>query len=202
MVFNWTGFYIGAHGGGAFGEKCFTDPILGLSDGCHDNDGWLAGGQVGFNWQTGNFVFGVEFSGSAARIDGSHTTLLLPPDTLQSRVDGIFLLTGRVGMTWDRILAYVTGGGAWVRDKYDYTTAGLVSSASEDRWGWTVGAGLEFAFTPNWSIAAQYNYIDLGDKSRTFNGAAGTFAYDIDQQLHLATVRVNYRFGGPVVARY
>ena len=69
--YNWSGFYIGAHGGGGWGEKCFAD--TGLSDGCHDTDGWLGGGQVGFNVQSGQFVFGVEFSGSWADISGSHT---------------------------------------------------------------------------------------------------------------------------------
>jgi outer membrane immunogenic protein len=82
----------------------------------------------------------------------------------------------------------------------------LSSTTKANRTGWTVGAGIEYGITPNWSIAAQYNYIDLGNKDITFNGPAGgpfPFTSDADHQLHLATVRLNYRFGGgPIVARY
>ena len=66
--YDWSGFYIGAHAGGGWSERCFT--FAGASDGCHDADGWLGGGQVGFNVQSGQWVFGVEFSGSWADISG------------------------------------------------------------------------------------------------------------------------------------
>jgi outer membrane immunogenic protein len=142
-AYNWSGFYIGAHGGGGWSEKCFT--FGGFNDGCHEGDGWLGGGQLGFNWQTGNVVFGVEFSGSAADIAGSHAALLIPTDTYHSEVSAILMLTGRVGFTFDRLLAYVTGGGAWVRDRFEYVAAGIgTASSKDDRFGWTVGAGLEF----------------------------------------------------------
>ena len=105
-------------------------------------------------------------------------------------------------MTFDRMLLYVTGGGAWVRNEFTYNSLGTVDSVKQNRTGWTVGAGIEYGITPNWSIAAQYNYIDLGDKDVVFvnNG----FTAKADQELHLATVRLNYRFGGgaPLMARY
>jgi outer membrane immunogenic protein len=197
--YNWSGFYVGAHGGGGWSDKCFV--FAGTSEGCHDGDGWLAGGQVGYNIQTGQFVFGVEFSGSWADITGSHVLPAAAPDTYHSDVNSIFLLTGRVGMTFDRMLLYVTGGGAWVRDKFEYVTGGVGESVKQNRTGWTVGGGIEFGLTPNWSLAAQYNYVDLGNKDVTF--PVNAFTETVDQQLHLATVRLNYRFGGgPVVARY
>jgi outer membrane immunogenic protein len=114
------------------------------------------------------------------------------------------MLAGRVGMTWDRMLLYITGGGAWARDKFEYVAAGVgTASASDTRFGWTIGAGLEFALAPNWSLAAQYNYVDFGNRDTSFSGG-GVVAFTdrIDQQLHLVTARLNYRFGGPVVARY
>jgi outer membrane immunogenic protein len=201
-AYNWSGFYVGGHGGGGWSDKCFT--FAGAGDGCHDGDGWLGGGQVGYNWQTGQFVFGVEFSGSWADIAGSHPAVLVPADSYSSEVNTILMLTGRVGLSFDRVLAYVTGGGAWVRDRFEYTQAGVgTASARENRTGWTVGAGLEFAITPNWSLGAQYNYVDLGDRNTAFSGGGvAPFTDNVDQQLHLATVRLNYRFGGPVVARY
>jgi outer membrane immunogenic protein len=200
-AYNWSGFYIGAHAGGGWGEKCFT--FAAASDGCHDGNGAVAGGQLGFNYQTGQFVFGVEFSGSWANITGDHVGLLAPFGTYHSEINTILMLTGRVGMAFDRTLLYVTGGGAWANAELDYTRPAGVSSADKSRSGWTVGAGIEYGFTPNWSIAAQYNFIDFGDKSINFTGAGLNFNDNIDQQIHLATVRLNYRFGGsPIVARY
>ena len=143
--------------------------LRGASDGCHDTDGWLGGGQVGFNYQAGQCVFGVEFSGSWADINGSHTALLIPGDTYRSEMNSLLLFTGRVGMTFDRLLIYVTGGGAWARDEFNYTSPGVgTATTKQNRTGWTIGAGLEYGLSPNWSIAAQYNYIDLGDKDVTF----------------------------------
>jgi outer membrane immunogenic protein len=198
--YNWSGFYIGAHAGGGWSEKCFA--FAGATDGCHDADGWLAGGQVGFNVQQGQFVFGLEFSGSWADINGSHNALQNPADTYNTDLNTILLFTGRVGMTFDRLLIYVTGGGAWVRDKFEYASGGVVDSVKQNRTGWTVGAGLEYGLSPNWSIAAQYNFIDLGDKDVTFPTFGTSHA---EQDIHLATVRLNYRFGsfgGPLVACY
>jgi len=202
-AYNWSGFYIGAHGGGGWSDKCFT--FAGVDDGCHDGNGFVAGGQLGFNYQAGQFVFGVEFSGSWADINGDHTSLQFAPDSLHSEINSILMLTGRVGMTFDRMLLYVTGGGAWAHDKLEYVDAGVgTASAKKSRTGWTVGAGIEYGLAPNWSIAAQYNFIDFGDKNVTFSGGGVTsFTDKVDQQVHLATVRLNYRFGGgPVVARY
>jgi outer membrane immunogenic protein len=197
--YNWSGFYIGAHGGGAWSERCFT--FAGFSEGCHDADGWLGGGQVGFNVQSGQFVFGLEFSGSWADISGCHGALLTPGDTYGSDSDTILLFTGRVGMTFDRMLLYVTGGGAWVRNEFTYNS-GVVDSVKQNRTGWTVGAGIEYGIAPNWSIAAQYNYVDLGEKDVYY--PINDFTARADHELHLATVRLNYRFGGnaPLMARY
>ena len=203
--YNWSGFYIGAHAGGGWSERCFT--FAGASDGCHDADGWLGGGQVGFNVQSGQWVFGVEFSGSWADISGDHAALLTPADRYRSELNTLLLFTGRVGMSFDRLLLYVTGGGAWARDKFDYAAAGVgTSSTKQSRTGWTVGAGLEYGLSPNWSIAAQYNYVNFGDKDVTFGGGVAPFPFTdkVEQDIHLATVRLNYRFGvgGPLVARY
>ena len=95
----------------------------------------------------------------------------------------------------------MTGGGAWVRNEVGYTSAGLTETVKQNRTGWTIGAGLEWGIAPNWSIAAQYNFIDLGDNDIVFPLTG--FTATADQEMHLATVRLNYRFGGsPVVARY
>ena len=200
-VHTWSGIYIGAHGGGGWDSTCYLYDTG--SHGCHDGDGWLGGGQIGFNVQQGQFVFGVEFSGSWADITGSHSAQSLVTISFSSDVSTILTLTGRVGVTLDRALLYATGGGAWLRQTIDYQAVSAYSDKL-NRTGWTIGAGLEYALTPNWSIAAQYNYIDLADEDVTF-AAPSPFGYEVPHELHLATVRLNYRFGGfggPVVARY
>jgi outer membrane immunogenic protein len=208
VAYNWSGFYVGGHGGYGRADKCFADVTGGIAvdEGCGDIDGWLAGGQVGFNWQAGQFVFGVEFSGSWADIDGTHTILGIPTDTYDTRIQSIFMATGKLGMAWDRVLVYATGGAAWARDRYDYNVVGItVASARETRSGWTVGGGVEIGLGNNWSLGFQYNYIDLGDRDRTFTTPAGValFEENIEQEMHIGMVRLNYRFGGsPVVARY
>ena len=110
-------------------------------------------------------------------------------------------LTGRVGMAFDRSLIYITGGGAWARNSVNFYNGAAIVGVDFDRQGWTIGAGFEYGFTPNWSMAAQYNYVDLGNKGVYFSNA--DLFGGVDQTLNMVTLRLNYRFGGsPVVARY
>ncbi|MBI5261242.1 MAG: outer membrane beta-barrel protein, partial [Bradyrhizobium sp.] len=104
---------------------------------------------------------------------------------------------------------YVKGGGAVVSDEYDVfnpPAAGgaLLGSASETRWGATVGVGAEFAFAHNWSVGLEYDHIFLGHRNVGFTSVAGApFGNDsIGQDVDMGLVRLNYRWGGPAVARY
>ena len=192
LAYNWSGFYVGAHGGGAWGNHCFDN--LAVDAGCHDGSGWVGGGQVGFNWQSGQWVFGLEFSGSAVGLDGNHNHPIL--GRFESDVGGLFLFTGKLGIAWSNVLAYVTGGGAWVHTSHTLT-APLLGSATvdADRWGWTIGGGLEFGFAQNWSLALQYNLIHLDERSTNFT-VQNPITVNIDQKVNLATARLNYRFSG------
>jgi outer membrane immunogenic protein len=205
-VYNWSGFYIGAHGGGAWSDKCFNQvvPAATFSDtGCHDGSGWIAGGQIGYNWQHANWLFGLEVSGSGADISGSHTP---PPGSINdnlvvsSEVKALFLFTGRIGITWNQAVAYVKGGAAWARDKYQFAENGQPTfEARQSRWGWTIGGGMEIGIMPNWSVAFEYNYVDFGSRNANLDT---NWIIDVDQSMHIGTARLNYRFNSPVVARY
>ena len=201
--FSWSGFYIGGHIGGAKVERCLSFDLFD-AEGCVDRTGWLGGGQVGYNWQAGQLVFGVEFSGSISDLGGGVNAGVLPNGYwFESDGKSLLMLTGRLGWAADRALFYVTGGGASVRASVDLHQGAFVREASLTRTGWTVGVGAEFAFTPNWSFAAQYNWIDLGDRDVNFR--AFDLAGNVDQTFHVFTLRMNYRFGGygaPVAARY
>jgi outer membrane immunogenic protein len=212
-IFSWTGFYIGGHVGGVFGDKDWTDvtTLPGVAVGSHDISGVIAGGQIGFNWQTGNWVWGVEGQMSWTNADGDHVE---PSGLFRDSTEMNWLGTAavRLGYALDRVLLYVKGGAAFVNE--DFATAGLPGNIliathnDETRVGWMVGAGVEWALWDNWSAKIEYNFMDFGNDTFGFDFvpplAGHCCDFDIDQQLHVVKFGINYRFGGgaPVVARY
>jgi outer membrane immunogenic protein len=184
-VATWTGCYIGAHGGFGWGEKKFDD-----GDSL-DLDGALAGGQIGCDWQyDSNWVFGIAASGSWSDVNGNDN------DEFSAKAQWFATATARLGYSFGQSLLYVKGGAAWVEDKYNFDG----DDQKQNRFGWTVGAGLEYMFAPNWSMFAEYNYMDFGNKNVSF--FSGENDFDIKQTMHVVKAGINYRFGGPVVARY
>ena len=171
----------------------------GIEFGNHDVDGWLGGGQLGCNWQTGAWVFGVEADASGANITGNGLDRRsggMIND--RSKVDFFGTLTGRVGYSWDRALFYAKGGGAAAHDKFSEVSniaGSTIDSADQTRWGWTVGAGVEYAFAPNWSAKIEYDYMDFGKQSATFSGPfIPAFSNNVDQQIHVVKAGINYKF--------
>jgi outer membrane immunogenic protein len=111
--------------------------------------------------------------------------------------------TARLGYSWGPALIYVKGGAAWVRNELETNThvANLTidrSRGSETRLGWTIGAGLEYLLTPNWSLFAEYNYMDMGSNkaSWTTDGLFIVVPSDVEQNLHVVKTGLNFRFGG------
>ncbi|MBR0829380.1 porin family protein [Bradyrhizobium manausense] len=199
-IYDWSGFYIGINGGG--GSAHTTWDFVGTgSEGSHNATGGTVGGQVGYRWQSGQFVFGVEGQGNWADFSGSNASALFATRN-RTKIDSFGLITGQVGYAWNNVLAYVKGGAAVVGDKYEVSTAAgaLLASTSQTRWGGTIGAGLEIGFAPNWSVGVEYNHIFLADKDVTFAGLAGTER--IRQDVDMGLVRLNYKFGGPIIAKY
>jgi opacity protein-like surface antigen len=117
VAYNWSGFYIGAHVGGVWGDKDWRDTIGPL--GSHDVSGLLAGGQIGFNWQSGNWVFGIEAQASWTNADGRHDT---PTTFFTTEVKWLGTIAGRIGWARDRLLLYVKGGAAFAHDEHGVGT--------------------------------------------------------------------------------
>ncbi|QWG20627.1 outer membrane beta-barrel protein [Bradyrhizobium sediminis] len=223
-VFSWTGFYIGVHGGGAWFDKAWAAPLtpLNIAGGCpgcpisvggHTGSSWLAGAQAGFNYQTGMWVLGVEVDGSWTDLRGSNANALAPALLRNNSETRAFATAaGRVGIAANRALFYVKGGGAWADDTFFVSSAAApnvpLQLSDSTRWGWMVGVGVEYAFTNNWSVKAEYNHLDFGTHTETLqpqpNCACAAFQYDVRQTVDLVKVGLNYRFGwaGPVVAKY
>jgi outer membrane immunogenic protein len=208
----WTGFYIGAHVGGGWGTKEWSEPFFSGKPSVNlpsfNVNGPLAGGQIGYNWQSGWVVFGVEADASWADIKGKTG---IGSANLSSKVDSLGTIVGRIGGTVDHALLYVLGGAAWVHDKHTIAATSFLDcdsvcsvSSSKFRWGWTLGGGVEYAFTPQWSGKIQYNYMDFGTKRATFCVDGDCEGLDITQRMHTVKVGLNYHFNwaAPVSARY
>jgi outer membrane immunogenic protein len=169
----------------------------------HHVSGFIAGGQIGFNWQVANWVLGIEGQASWSNADGEHE---FSPFALRTEVEWLSTVAGRLGYAFDRVLVYAKGGAAFVHDKHratfiELTPSGFPSfSGDKTRSGWIVGGGVEVAVGGNWSVKAEYNYMDFGKERVTL----GPLIFDIDQQIQVVKFGVNYRFGAaaPVVARY
>ncbi|KJC35882.1 membrane protein [Bradyrhizobium sp. LTSP885] len=210
-VYDWSGFYIGANGGWGSSHNSWTTTAIGgvpfgpAGEGSHDSTGGTVGGQVGYRWQSGNFVFGLEAQGNWADFSGSNTSAVFLLNN-RTKLDAFGLFTGQIGYAWNTTLLYVKGGAAVTDNSYKGLTAGgaLVDSASDTRWGGAVGVGLEYAFAPNWSAAVEYDHLFMGTQNYTLVTPAGVNSRNVDvkQDADLVTVRLNYKFGGPIVARY
>ena len=204
-AYNWSGFYAGINGGGAIGKVDWTNDG-GLGDeGSHNLSGGTVGGQIGYRWQLNSWVFGLEGQGNWADFSGSNASNLSAvfggPTTNQTKIDAFGLFTGQIGYAWDRTLFYVNGGAAVVDNKFTSVTTGPlggIDTINNTRWGAAVGAGFEYAFAPNWSVGFQYDHLFLGTKDINDGFIADRIKEDVD----LFTARVNYKFGGPLVARY
>jgi outer membrane immunogenic protein len=166
----WSGFYVGVNAG--YGSSSAD----GAAGGSADPKGFLAGGTIGYNLQTGVWVWGIEgdFDYSAMKDDGGGADVKIP---------WFATVRGRIGYAgWGNLMPYITGGAAFA--KLDVDAGG--ASDSDTRVGWTAGAGLEYAMWSNWSVKLEYLYADLG----TFDiGGA-----DVDVTTNIVRAGLNYRF--------
>ena len=242
-VLNWTGFYIGVNGGYSWGRSSrdlnFFNPLTGAtiataSGAGRDLNGGVFGGQVGYNWQTANWVFGIETDAQWTGQKGS-TTVLCPvagcfptavvPGTgvaasLTDKLEWFGTFRGRGGiLVTPSVLLYATGGLAYGSLRTDLALSGftatgipvtIAGSRSSDKFGWTVGGGIEALFASNWSGKIEFLYMDLGSVSNSvvFPTAAGfPLGANVTSRVTDAVIRagINYRFSAgpdPVLARY
>jgi outer membrane immunogenic protein len=230
-AYSWTGCYIGAHAGWAWEksqveERSFRRSI-GISGATRtsladlDTSGAMLGGQIGCDYQfASNLLLGIEgdLAWTHLRRDvhdpsGDSTDLSDRGNVLRFDKQWLSSVTGRLGFAaLPRTLLYVKGGGAWAHDSFDFTHAdivGLRGIFDQTRTGWTVGGGVEWAFTPNWSVFAEYDHYDFGTKNVVthFGPFAGDFdRFDVKQRVDTVKFGVNYRFNlfgpRPIVARH
>jgi outer membrane immunogenic protein len=163
----------------------------------NDLKGGFGGGTIGYNWQTGTFVVGVEADAAWSDMKISETVLGV---TLADKIRSFGSVTGRFGVAFDSALIYFKGGYAWADNQISATAFGVTFAESKVHSGWTVGGGVEYLFTPSWSLKGEYMYADYGNEAYLTAFAPGGVGLGVT--THTVKVGVNYHFGGPVVARY
>jgi opacity protein-like surface antigen len=212
----WTGFYAGMHLGSGWANETWQGGIgsLGASSfnpftGVGSGNGAVGGGQVGWNFQTGPWVFGVEASFGLADINlmaGCGRAQFL----CTNHIDALGTLTGRAGFAFDQFLIYAKGGAAAERVRSEVAPYpggganpifGLMDrfNGTSTQWGWTAGAGLEFAFNPAFSAFAEYDYFDFGTRVLPLVDQHGNQAgLSTRETAHLVKLGLNYRLGQAV----
>ena len=192
--FSWRGFYAGINGGYAWGSGDATI-IRGVgSIDAVEPDGWIGGGQIGYNAQFGNFVLGVEGDMQGASIDGSSIGIAGGSAyRATSDMNWFGTIRARAGFAADRVLIYATGGVAWADMDFSlYDVAGGTRySGGDTLTGYAVGGGVEWALANNWTLKGEYLYIDLDDAK--FHGGGGPTT-SFDNSFHTVRAGLNYKF--------
>ena len=195
-VYDWTGFYLGGHvgyGGGSFGPGTNPLPEQGVFF-PHSITGVIGGYQAGYLRQlSSHVVLGIE---ADASFTGPLDVPALIPAPFHTTIDYVGTVRARAGYASGTLLAYVTGGFAWGHSHININDApgAIVSSPGQNQLGWTAGAGVEFAVSGNWSAKLEYDYTDLARRTYDLSGF-GLPAVNVDPNIHLVKLGLNYRFG-------
>jgi len=206
VAYNWTGLYFGGHVGSAWA----TDEWRGINFltfgtfqlGTGNGSGFLGGAQVGVNYQVDAVVLGVEADVSWAALSGDACNTIQAAVHCFFRVDRFGTIAGRFGIAADRVLVYLKGGAAWLHDT-EVLSILQDSSTSGSKWGWTAGAGVEYALTRNWSAKLEYDFLDFGTSRFTFFDTL-LITVDVKQNIQTAKFGLNYKFdwGAPAAGSY
>ncbi len=219
-AYNWTGFYLGPSLGADWGYTNWTFVTNGAKT-YPRFAGVLPGGQVGYNYQYGKWVFGVEGDAGWTNAHGARACPNNDFFSCEINVNSLYTVTGRVGYVWpDRVLWYAKGGLAIgeVRAQGHCNTDSQptilitfppgcpVQGTTRTDAGWTIGGGSELALTDNWSVKAETSYFNLGTANYTFGQLASPSGADVRRSGWIANIGLNYRFTGfgeaPVIAKY
>jgi outer membrane immunogenic protein len=189
---NWTGFYLGVMGGYGWSDSV---RIGGLTATSGDLKGGFGGGTIGYNWQSpgSQFVWGLEVDAAGSDIKyGESGFIGIFPYTADDKIKAFGSITGRLGVTAGAALFYAKGGYAWADNRISASLLGVNYSESKVLSGWTVGGGVEYMFTRNWSAKAEYMYADYGTENYLNAFAPGGVA--LGATIHSVKGGINYRF--------
>lgn len=193
--FQWTGFYLGAQIGYAWGDASHSFSNFAPS-GSSDPDGWIGGGHIGYNFQSGQLVFGIEADIEGGGVDGSfiNNAGLTSVGTTDLNWQGS--LRGRLGVAADRTLFYLTAG--WAFADVDFSGGPAPGPAccgfSDTLHGWTIGGGVEHMMSRNTTIRLEYRYTDFGETSGALAPAFPGVVMPVDLTTHALRAGVSFKF--------
>lgn len=180
----WNGFYVGANVGYGWAN-------VGVSGVSNDLNGIIGGGQIGYNWQMGQFVLGAEADFQASGESRSDTASVLGISfTVDQKIQWFGTARGRIGYAFGPWMVYGTAGAAWQNYKLSVSALGSEASDNTTKIGWTAGGGLEWMFLPKWSAKVEYLYMDTGNTDVTLFGASFTGR----AKNSIGRIGVNYHF--------
>jgi len=188
--YNWTGLYAGINGGYGFGTSNWDLPAV-----TNSPKGGMIGGTLGYNWQAGAIVYGLEGDWDWSMVKGD---VACGAGTCETKNTWLGTARARLGYAFDRWLPYVTGGGAFGNVK---ATNSVVGSADKTQIGWTFGGGLEYAFMGNWTAKIEYLYVDLG-KFDCGTACGGVVPDNVSFKENVIRAGLNYKFSGPIFSRF
>ena len=192
--YNWTGFYAGINLGYGFGTSNWDVlPTMQIKP-----KGFLVGGTLGYNYQMGSIVLGIEGDVDWSNVKGSVDCA--PGFTCDTSNSYLATFRGRIGYAFDRFLPYFTAGGAYgdIKASVSLPAFGLTASSSKSQLGWTAGAGIEYAFLGSWTAKLEYLYVDLG----SFNAATAPVVNNVTFKESIVRLGLNYKFAGPIFSRW
>jgi opacity protein-like surface antigen len=221
--FSWTSCYVGGHAGGGRGSKAMTDPVFlveenliapgtttGVTTVNTSPTGAVIGGEIGCDYQfSSNVVVGIEGTASGSTMRGSQIVSLhdSPPDTalVQANNDFLASVTGRIGYAFDTVLVYGRGGFAIAGDKYNVSGGSVAGNGTpfnfqglDNRVGYVVGGGVDWAFSRHWSVNVEYDYYQFGHGNILMtDGISGlTGVVDVKQSVQVVKVGFNFHIWG------
>jgi outer membrane immunogenic protein len=202
---SWAGWYIGVHAGANWQQAHSTSSadIYGAGSFTTTGTGFIGGGQLGYNWQHGNFVFGIEGDGSWLSGKGSvnQGTGTPPYSAISNSIQWLSTIRGRFGLAVGDTMAYATAGFAFggVKNSLSYGAGSAIYSESKTRTGWAVGGGVEHMLNRNWTIGLEGLFVDLG-RSSAFGLTGGgvnpstTKSTKFSNQAVIGRLKLNYKF--------
>ncbi|OBQ89968.1 outer membrane protein [Mesorhizobium sp. AA23] len=186
MPFSWTGFYVGGQAGGGWNDShwsgSFFDPFN------TNGSGGIFGGQIGYHYQIGQYVVGIEgdLAGSTVRGENQCSGFLA---TCETKQDYLGSVRGRLGYAFDRFLVYGDAGVAFTKYKSAEVEPFPDTYRGGSRAGWTAGLGAEYALTNHWTAGVEWNYYDFGTKNGVQTGII-----DIRDRENVVVGKINYKF--------
>jgi len=219
-IFSWTGFYIGGNIGGAWSNDRWNDTLFVTNFNNGNNGAFIGGGQIGGNYQIGQFVIGAEWDFDWAANHNNSAGVFIPGtgNTFAVTANNRWISTvaARFGWAVNHWMFYGKAGGGWVGSNNltvtnlttgaSLTCGSFLTSCGNNNGGWLLGAGFEYAFTNNWTVKAEYDYLGLGNRTFVVPAGAPFLAGDTftsnNRNVQMVKIGVNYLFGGPAATRY